>query len=97
MNPHLLGNVLKKYIHSKPLGESLLKIEILNQWDEICPPLIAKYARPTGLKGKKLSLAVNSSAWLNELSFFKNELIETLNQKAGKEVIKEIRFYLKEG
>lgn len=97
MDPHLLGNVLKRYIHSKPLGESLLKIEILNQWDEICPPIIAKHAKPTGLKGKKLSLAVNSSAWLNELSFFKKDLITALNQKAGKEVIKEIRFYLKEG
>jgi predicted nucleic acid-binding Zn ribbon protein len=97
MEPHLLANVLKKYVHSKPLGESLLKIEVLDQWDKICPPVIAKHARPVGFKDKKLSLAVNSSAWLNELTFFKEDLITALNRKAGKEVIKEIRFYLKEG
>jgi len=96
MNPHLLGNVLKKYIHSKELGESLLKIEVLSQWDEICPTAIAKHARPTGLRGRKLTLAVNSSAWMNELSFFKKDLIDVLNERAGKEVITEIRFYLKE-
>jgi predicted nucleic acid-binding Zn ribbon protein len=96
MNPHLLGDVLRKYIQSKPLGENLERIEILTRWEELCPPIIAKYARPTGLKGKKLSLVVNSSAWLNELSFFKKELINTLNQKAGKELIKEIRFHLEE-
>ncbi len=97
MDPHLLGNVLKKYIHSKPLGDNLLKIEILSQWEKICPPIIAKHSKPTSLNGKNLSLAVNSSAWLNELTFFKKDLITALNQKAGKEVIKEIRFYLKEG
>jgi predicted nucleic acid-binding Zn ribbon protein len=96
MEPHLLANVLKRYVHSKPLGESLLKIEVLSQWDEICPPVIAKHAKPVGFKNKKLSLEVNSSAWLNELTFFKEDLIDTLNQKAGRKVIKEIRFYLKE-
>jgi len=97
MEPHLLANALKKYIHSKPLGDSLLKIEVLSQWDEICPPMIAKHAKPIGFKDKKLSLEVNSSAWLNELTFFKKDLITELNQRAGKKVIKEIRFYLKEG
>jgi len=96
MEPHLLANVLKKYIHSKPLGENLLKIEVLSQWDEICPPIIAKHARPIGFKDKKLSLEVNSSAWLNELTFFKKDLINELNRRAEKKVIKEIRFYLKE-
>jgi predicted nucleic acid-binding Zn ribbon protein len=96
MEPHLLANVLKRYVHSKPLGESLLKIEVLSQWDKICPPVIAKHAKPVGFKDKKLSLEVNSSALLNELSFFKEDLINTLNQKAGRKVIKEIRFYLKE-
>jgi predicted nucleic acid-binding Zn ribbon protein len=97
MEPHLLASVLKKYIHSKPFGENLLKIEVLSQWDEICPPIIAKHAKPVGFKNKKLSLEVNSSAWLNELTFFKEDLITELNQRAGKKVIKEIRFYLKEG
>ncbi len=96
MEPHLLANVLKKYIHSKSLGEDLLKIEVLSQWDEICPPIIARHARPIGFKDKKLSLEVNSSAWLNELTFFKKDLINELNRKAEKKVIKEIRFYLKE-
>jgi predicted nucleic acid-binding Zn ribbon protein len=97
MDPHLLADVLKKYVHSKPLGESLLKIEVLTQWDEICPNVIAKHATPIGFKDKKLSLEVNSSAWLNELTFFKEELIAALNERAGKKVIKEIRFYLREG
>jgi predicted nucleic acid-binding Zn ribbon protein len=97
MEPHLLANVLKKYVRSKPLGDSLLKIEVLNQWNEICPHVIAKHATPIGFKDKKLSLEVNSSAWLNELTFFKEELMTALNQRAGKKVIKEIRFYLREG
>jgi len=97
MEPHLLANVLKRYIHSKPLGESFIKIEVLSRWNEICPPVIAKHAKPTGFKDKKLSLEVNSSAWLNELTFFKEDLITVLNKSAGKKVIKEIRFYLKEG
>ncbi|MEO0293507.1 MAG: DUF721 domain-containing protein [candidate division WOR-3 bacterium] len=96
MEPLLLGDVLKKYIQSKPLGEKLYIIEVLKDWDKICPPLIAQHVYPAWIEGKKLYLFVDSSAWLNELSFFKEELINIINEKIGKNLIKEIRLTLKE-
>ncbi|MEA1913507.1 MAG: DUF721 domain-containing protein [candidate division WOR-3 bacterium] len=96
MEPHLLGKVLKEFIQSKPLGGNLSQIELLSGWKEIFPPVICKHAKPIGIRGNELIIMVSSSAWLNELSFLKEELKNRLNEKAGKELIKEIRFYLKE-
>ncbi len=96
MEPHLLGKALKEFIQSKPLGENLSQIELLSGWKEIFPPVICKHAKPIGIRGNELIIMVSSSAWLNELSFLKEELKNRLNEKAGKELIKGIRFYLKE-
>ena len=96
MEPRLLGKVLKKFIASNSIGESITQLELLSHWEDILSPVLCKHAKPIGIKGNELIVEVSSSAWLNELSFLKSELKNRLNKEAGRELIKEIRFYLKE-
>lgn len=96
MEPRLLGKVLKKFIASNSIGESIKQLELLAQWEDILSPVLSKHAKPIGIKGNELIVEVSSSAWLNELSFLKDELKNRLNKEVGRELIKEIRFYLKE-
>ena len=42
------------------------------------------------LRGKKLFLAVDSPAWMQQLSLLKPEIIEKVNAALGKEAVKEI-------
>jgi len=87
---------LKKFIASNSIGESIKQLELLAQWEDILSPVLSKHAKPIGIKGNELIVEVSSSAWLNELSFLKDELKNRLNKEVGRELIKEIRFYLKE-
>lgn len=96
MEPQLLGKVLKKFVQSKPLGENLSQIEILSKWEELFNPPICTHARPCGIKNKRLLIEVSSSAWLNELSFYKEEMKNRINREADKEIINEIYLYLRE-
>lgn len=96
MEPRLLGDVLKKFIKSKPIGKSLAGASVLKEWDNIVSPPINKFARPVGIKDNKLLVEVNSSPWLNELTFLKEDIRTKLNHKIGREVIKDIKFFLKE-
>ncbi len=96
MEPRLLGKVLKKFIASNSIGESITQLELLSNWEDILSPILSKHAKPVGIKGNELIVEVSSSAWLNELSFLKGEMKNRLNREAGRELIKEIRFYLKE-
>jgi hypothetical protein len=36
---------------------------------------------------------VDDDVWRNELTYFKRQIIEKLNEKLGKKTIKEIKFY----
>ncbi len=96
MEPHLLRRVLKKFIASNSLGESISQIELLTRWEEILSPILSKHAKPSGIREGELLIEVSSSAWMNELLFLKDELKNRLNEAVGRELIKGIRFYLKE-
>jgi len=88
--------VLKRFIASNQVGENLVQIELLSHWNEIFSSVISKHAQPIGIRGNQLLIEVSSSAWLNELMFLKEDLRKRLNKSIGKEIIKGIRFYLKE-
>ena len=85
---NILDDVLKTY-RSKP--DFSLK-EVWGLWDDAVGKIIAQNARPAGFKGKLLIVHVNSSAWIHQLQFLKNDIMTKLNAALGKPLIEEIKF-----
>jgi predicted nucleic acid-binding Zn ribbon protein len=85
---NILEDVLKPY-QSGPDFE--LK-EVWRLWDEAVGETIAQNARPAAFKGKLLVVHVNSSTWIHQLQFLKNDMIAKLNADLGKPLISEIKF-----
>jgi predicted nucleic acid-binding Zn ribbon protein len=48
------------------------------------------------MRGKKLTLVVDSPAWMQQLSLLKPEIAEKLNRNLGKDVVKDIKLTLGE-
>ncbi len=63
---------------------------ILESWEEIAGKKIYKHTEDINLKGSQLFIKVKSSVAKQELLFMKNRLMELINRKMGKEVVKEI-------
>jgi predicted nucleic acid-binding Zn ribbon protein len=61
-------------------------------WDGVVGETVAGNAQPAAFKERLLIVHVSSSAWLQELHFQKNDLIQRLNRAAGVTVVEEIRF-----
>jgi hypothetical protein len=75
----------------------LSEYRILGQWERTVGGLIASHARPIGVRGSKLVLAVDSPAWMQQLSLLKPEIIEKVNRGLGKkDAIKEVALKLGE-
>ena len=85
---NILEDVLKPY-QSGPDFE--LK-EVWRLWDEAVGEPIAQNARPAAFKGKILIVHVNSSTWIHQLQFLKNDMIIKLNAALEKPLIEEIKF-----
>ncbi len=91
-----LSSTLGSALKSCGLQGRLVEYRILIQWEKTVGSSIARHARPKILRGKKLFVAVDSAAWMQQLTLMRPEIIEKLNGDVGKGVIKEIALNLGE-
>jgi predicted nucleic acid-binding Zn ribbon protein len=71
-------------------------VETLGQeWDAIVGAAVGKHTRPGRVDGPRLTVFVDSSAWLNELKRFgKREMLRNLQKRFGARRIRDIRLQL---
>ena len=89
---YTLGSMLK----ARGLGSRLSEYRVFGQWEQSVGPAIARHALPQALRGKKLTLVVDSPAWMQQLSLLKPEIMEKVNRTLGKEAVTEIALRLGE-
>jgi predicted nucleic acid-binding Zn ribbon protein len=89
---HTLGGMLK----ARGLGSRLDEYRVFGQWEKSVGPVIARHAQPQIVRGKKLTLVVDSPAWRQQLSLLKPQIVEKVNRNLGKETIKDIMLRLGE-
>jgi len=58
--------------------------------------VIARHAQPLSVRGRKLTLIVDSPAWMQQLSLLKPEIVKKVNASLGREAIREITLKLGE-
>jgi hypothetical protein len=81
-----LGRILKAH----GLEGRLCEYRILGRWEKTVGAVIARHAHPQSVQGKKLTVIVDSSAWMQQLSLLKPELVEKINENFGRAVITDI-------
>jgi hypothetical protein len=91
-----LSATLNKVLSSRGLGARLKEFRVLGRWAGIVGPVIARHAQPVSVRGKKLTVVVDSSAWMQELSLRKPEIIEKVNQGLGKGSVESVTLRLGE-
>ncbi|MCP4649682.1 MAG: DUF721 domain-containing protein [PVC group bacterium] len=90
--PVLIKDVLDRFLKEyKPKKESV-KNKILNKWPEIVSQDAAAYSNPALIKNKILLVNVSNSAWLHHLTFTKYQILEKIQDIAGKDKIIDLRF-----
>jgi predicted nucleic acid-binding Zn ribbon protein len=85
-----LAEALKDYIKEMNLEGKLLEVNIINSWEEVVGKAIASRTSNVRIKDNILYVKLTSSVARNELLMLKEALREKLNQRAGRELIKEI-------
>lgn len=65
---------------------------IWSRWEEITSPGIAQHAQPLHLKRDVLTIKVKNSAWMQELSFLRQEMLTKIKKIDPSAKVKELRF-----
>jgi len=81
---------MKDYIREMRLEDKLMEVNLVNSWEEMVGKAIASRTSKVYIKDQVLYIRLNSSVARNELMMLREALREKLNEKAGKELIREI-------
>lgn len=85
-----LGSVLKRHGIAKEVREHRL----LLQWNLVVGPRVADRTLPDRLEKGVLWVRVETSSWMHQLSFMKDEIIAKANELCGEEVVRDLHFHL---
>ena len=88
---HISG-ALKKLIKTAGLEKGIAQQKALEIWSETVGEIVSKNTEPTSIEHGILSIKTATPAWRQELQFQKIQIIEKLNKKLNKKLIKDIRF-----
>jgi len=74
------------------IDNAIAQNNALNIWNEIVGDTVAKNTEPDRVEHGVIIVKVSSPTWRQELYFQKKEIIQKINNKIGKNVIRDIRF-----
>ena len=90
-----LSGILSRLLKQYGLEGKMTEYMIAEKWEAIVGKNIASHSYPAGIHHKRLYIIVDSPVWLQEVSFYKGDLIENVNKYFDKKIIDEV--YLKAG
>jgi hypothetical protein len=65
---------------------------VFGAWGELVGPLIAQHTKPRFFRQGVLIVEVSSAAWANELTMLKPGIMQALEKRLGRGLIREIRW-----
>ena len=87
-----LSEILEKSLKRLDLAGRLTEHGVWPIWNEIVGPTIARNAQPEKIRNGTLFVKVTGSTWMQQLQYMKEMIADKLNQRIGKEVVKNIFF-----
>ncbi|HEY6871423.1 MAG TPA: DUF721 domain-containing protein [Geobacteraceae bacterium] len=93
--PLPVSELMAPLFRGKPAEKRLEEGRIWLVWDAAVGEQIAAKARPVSFRDGTLTVAVVSAPWMQQLTFLKRDMVEKLNQRLGRELVRDI--YLKAG
>jgi len=85
---HRVGGQIQRIARNLGFESSLRLARIKGQWDVIFSGPVSLHARPVSLVRSTLTIVVDSPAWLQQLSFLKDDLVSKLAAFG----VKDVRF-----
>ena len=91
-----LDRVVENLIQDYGYGSKISEARVFLVWKDIVGGFVANNTEPSSLIEGKFRIWVKNNVLLSELHLLSRNLIEKINSKIGRNVVKELRFQLKQ-
>lgn len=90
--PLPLTSLLDGVFAGKPVEKRLREARVWQVWNEAVGPQIAAKSQPAAFRDGTLTVRVTGSAWMQQLSLMKREIIDQVNEAIGTPLVIDIFF-----
>ena len=90
-NVQTLDEVLMKMLRAQGLETPLLQKRLVDAWDMVAGPTVARYTTQKYIKNQTLYVRIANPALRQDLSMMRTQLVQRLNSHVGAMVIADIR------
>ena len=90
--PQLIAALLESVFAGKPVQKRIREARAWQFWEEAVGSHIASKAAPVAFREGTLTVMVASSAWMQQLSLMKLDIISQLNSAIGESMVTDIFF-----
>jgi predicted nucleic acid-binding Zn ribbon protein len=87
-----IGDIVKAVFAKMESEKTLTREDVEEQWRSIAGPDAARHTRVAALRKGMLTVFVDSSGWLQQMSMQKRKLVKMLKSRFGKDKISGIHF-----
>ena len=87
-----LKQVLNIYLHKAGLAKGVAQNKAIQVWPEVVGKAVAENAKAESAEHGVLIVRTSTPTWRQELQFKKEEILKKLNNRVGKNTIKDIQF-----
>ncbi len=88
-----IGDLLPQVLKANNLDRKLNETRLLSAWEEVLGEGIVNYTESKYIKNKVLYVKLKSAVLRNELLLAREQLVRSLNDKVGGDVISDIRLF----
>jgi len=89
--PRPLATILPAVFEQLGLARTAEGWRAVSDWSTVAGPRIARHTRALSFRDGTLAVEVEGSAWMQELSLLKPELLRNLNRHLGADVVSDVR------
>lgn len=85
-----IGDALRDLVEDLGIAKRIQEYDVVDVWPEVVGPHIASVADVKSIRNGVLVVSVKSPAWRQELLLRKKELIQNINDRLKKVVVRDI-------
>ena len=88
-----ISDLLNMYLRHEGLETPLMQRRLVDAWDTVMGPAIARYTGEKFIKNQTLFVKILNPALRQDLSMMRTRIVQKLNQAVGTQVIADVRLY----
>jgi predicted nucleic acid-binding Zn ribbon protein len=89
-NEQSIGEAIREMMKHYKLDDKYEAVRIAGLWPDLVGPMISRHTEKVFIKDGKLFIKVDSPALKNELLYMTSGIKDLVNDKAGREIVKEV-------